>query len=77
MANEWFYADAQNQQQGPIADAALASAFRSGTVNAATLVWREGLANWGSLSVLCAHRRHPLCRRNRASSSRSHHRARG
>lgn len=50
MAANWFYADAQNQQQGPVERAWLGSAFRTGAVTAATLVWREGLANWVPLS---------------------------
>jgi type IV pilus assembly protein PilA len=50
MALDWFYSDAHNQQQGPLSGAALASAFRSGTVNAATLVWRDGLPGWAPLS---------------------------
>ncbi|MEO5561554.1 MAG: pilin [Dokdonella sp.] len=46
MAINWFYADTQNQQQGPVEKTWLASAYGAGTINANTLVWREGLDSW-------------------------------
>jgi type IV pilus assembly protein PilA len=46
MAVNWYYADSQNQQQGPVAAAWLADAFRSKLVQQTTLVWREGLNAW-------------------------------
>lgn len=54
MAVEWYYADAHNQQQGPVAAAALAGYYRDGVVNAGTLVWREGLAGWVPLRDVAA-----------------------
>jgi type IV pilus assembly protein PilA len=54
MAVNWFYADAQNQQQGPVDKAWLASAYGAGTVNANTLVWREGLESWVPLRQAAA-----------------------
>jgi type IV pilus assembly protein PilA len=54
MAVDWYYADAHNQQQGPVAANTLASMFRGGTVHAATLVWREGLAAWVPLQQVAA-----------------------
>jgi type IV pilus assembly protein PilA len=50
MAANWFYADAQNQQQGPVERSWFASAYRNGTITPATLVWREGLAGWVPLT---------------------------
>lgn len=54
MTQNWFYADRTNQQQGPVTAAWLAGAYRDGTVGAATLVWREGLAGWVPLSQIAA-----------------------
>ncbi|HZP67968.1 MAG TPA: GYF domain-containing protein [Rudaea sp.] len=54
MATEWFYADAQNQQQGPVAASWLAQAYRSGTVKPETLVWRDGLSGWVPLRQVAA-----------------------
>lgn len=50
----WFYADAQHQQQGPVDAATLAAAYRDGRVGADTLVWREGLAGWVKLAEVAA-----------------------
>lgn len=52
MSHAWFYADARNQQQGPVDAAWLAGAYRDGRVDAATLVWREGLAGWVPLASI-------------------------
>jgi type IV pilus assembly protein PilA len=54
MSHNWFYADAQNQQQGPVADAWLVGAYQRGELNAGTLLWREGLAAWTPLSGVAA-----------------------
>jgi type IV pilus assembly protein PilA len=54
MAVDWYYADAHNQQQGPVAASTLAGYYRDGMVNVATLVWREGLANWVPLRDIAA-----------------------
>ena len=54
MAVDWYYADAHNQQQGPVAAATLAGYYRDGIVNVATLVWREGLAGWVPLRDVAA-----------------------
>jgi hypothetical protein len=46
MANgDWFYAR-NNQQQGPVALAALQDLVRTGQLQASDLVWREGMPNW-------------------------------
>ena len=54
MAVEWFYADAQHQQQGPVPGSRLAELFRSGAVQPETLVWRDGLAGWVALRNVAA-----------------------
>lgn len=45
----WYYVDAAGQQVGPVDDATLEGLIASGAVNAETLAWREGLANWQPL----------------------------
>jgi type IV pilus assembly protein PilA len=52
MATQWYYADAKNQQQGPVEAGWLANAFREGSVGAGNLVWREGLTAWVPLSQI-------------------------
>ncbi len=49
---EWYYADRQHQQQGPVDASELARLFRAGQIDAATLAWRDGLAQWQPLSSL-------------------------
>ena len=46
---DWYYVS-QGQPAGPIPEEQLAELLRNGTVTAATLVWRNGLANWIPLS---------------------------
>jgi hypothetical protein len=41
----WYYVD-QGQQAGPVDDAQLEELRRSGKIDANTLIWREGMANW-------------------------------
>ena len=41
----WFFAS-QGQQQGPFPEAKLRELIAAGAVNAETLVWTEGMANW-------------------------------
>ena len=48
---QWYYADRQRQQQGPLTGPELAALFRAGQIDAATLVWHEGLAGWQPLSA--------------------------
>ncbi len=54
MSISWFYADNQRQQQGPVADSWLNSAYQRGEVTANTLVWREGMPQWLPLSRVAA-----------------------
>jgi hypothetical protein len=44
----WYYA-AGGQQQGPVDDAQLDALLSSGQINAETLIWRDGMANWQPL----------------------------
>ena len=43
---DWYYADAQNQRQGPLPASELAARHAQGVLRPETLVWREGLAAW-------------------------------
>ena len=50
MANdEWYYARG-NQQQGPVALAALQELIRGGQLQPNDLVWRNGMGSWQSAS---------------------------
>ena len=49
---EWYYADRQRRQIGPQSAEALAQRFRAGEIDAATLVWRDGLPAWQPLGSL-------------------------
>ena len=51
---EWYYADRQRRQLGPHPAAHLAQRYRAGEIDAATLVWREGMASWQPLGSLRA-----------------------
>lgn len=48
---QWYYADARRQQQGPVTGEVVAGKFRQGELTADTLVWRDGLAGWEPLSA--------------------------
>jgi len=54
MNNAWYYADQQQQQQGPVAAEWFAAGLGRGIVNANTLVWREGLPDWAPLAQFAA-----------------------
>lgn len=54
MTTQWHYADRHNQQQGPVDANWLQAAYARGEVDAATLVWREGLPAWQPLARLAA-----------------------
>jgi len=49
---EWYHADRQRRQIGPQSAEALVQRFRAGEIDAATLVWREGLPAWQPLGSL-------------------------
>jgi type IV pilus assembly protein PilA len=44
--DQWYYADTQKQQQGPVDLAALRTLVTSGAINGGSLVWRTGTAAW-------------------------------
>jgi uncharacterized RDD family membrane protein YckC len=46
---EWYYADGQDRQ-GPLLAEELRQRFQRGEISLATLVWREGYAQWKALS---------------------------
>ena len=48
---EWFYAS-EGRQIGPVSEEELTRLVRDGVVTPATLVWREGLADWVTWSSL-------------------------
>ena len=49
---EWYYADRQRRQIGPQPAEHLVQRFRVGEIDAATLVWREGMPAWQPLGSL-------------------------
>ena len=54
MSQQWYYADRQRQQQGPLAGAELVGALKRGDVDMSTLVWHEGLPGWVPLAQVAA-----------------------
>ena len=42
---DWFYA-LNNEQRGPVSEAEFEQLQRTGVIQAGTLVWREGMAQW-------------------------------
>ncbi|PJK14115.1 transporter [Lysobacteraceae bacterium NML07-0707] len=51
-AAEWFYVDAQRQQQGPLGREQLLAQVQSGLLPADTLVWKNGMSDWQALNTL-------------------------
>ena len=51
MSNvQWFYADAQQQQQGPVAFEQIQQLAASGQIQATTLIWNESMPSWTAAS---------------------------
>lgn len=50
----WYYADQHNRQIGPVTAEVVRDALARGELNAASQVWREGLAQWVALSSVSA-----------------------
>ncbi len=48
---DWYYADADNRRQGPLAAEELTRLHEQGRMGPDTLVWREGLAQWEPLQA--------------------------
>jgi uncharacterized RDD family membrane protein YckC len=51
---QWYYADAQRVQYGPMNGNDLVAAFRAGKLKPSSLIWRDGMTDWKPLSQ-CAH----------------------
>ncbi len=47
----WYYVE-QNEQRGPADQAQLERLVQQGVITGATLVWREGMANWQPYSLV-------------------------
>ena len=47
---DWYYT-LNEQQQGPVSQEQLGSLLQQGTLNADSMVWREGMADWQPLSA--------------------------
>jgi uncharacterized RDD family membrane protein YckC len=45
----WYYAEG-NQQKGPVSEAEIDQLFQRGQITGATLIWKEGMANWEAYS---------------------------
>ena len=45
----WFYAS-NNSQQGPVSESDLKALLQSGSINASTQIWKEGMPDWKPLS---------------------------
>lgn len=50
----WYYVNREQQRGGPVDPEALAAALARGELDDASLVWREGLAQWQPLATLRA-----------------------
>lgn len=48
---QYFYAS-NGQQLGPVSFEGLSSLFAGRTVNASTLIWKQGMANWTALNTV-------------------------
>ncbi|APO95362.1 RDD family protein [Xanthomonas vesicatoria] len=51
---QWYYADAQRQRQGPVDTDTLAARLSQGIIDRTSLVWREGLPQWVTLSEVAS-----------------------
>ncbi|CBA17088.1 RDD family protein [Xanthomonas albilineans] len=48
--SEWYYADASQQQHGPMSATDLQQSFQRGEIGLSTMVWRDDLSAWRKLS---------------------------
>ena len=46
----WFYADSNQQQQGPITFGEIQQLAANNTIQPSTLIWKEGMAGWTAAS---------------------------
>ncbi|WP_282296994.1 pilin [Stenotrophomonas sp. PS02289] len=51
---QWFYAEGNRQQRGPLASEELIALYTSSRIGLDTLVWRDGLAQWLPLRDVAA-----------------------
>jgi len=49
-SDQWFYADKNYQQQGPVGKADLLALLQKEEISKETLVWKEGMTEWKKLS---------------------------
>ncbi|ODU35629.1 MAG: hypothetical protein BGP24_15890 [Lysobacterales bacterium 69-70] len=54
MTQQWYYADRQRQQRGPVSADQLRAALQRGELDMATLVWHERLPSWVPLAQVAA-----------------------
>jgi len=47
----WYYVDAHQQKNGPVAPSVIKDAFDRGELNPGSLLWHAGLAQWQTLSA--------------------------
>ncbi|MBW8824035.1 MAG: RDD family protein [Xanthomonadales bacterium] len=50
--SEWYYADRQGQQRGPVQSQDLLGLRDAGQIDMDTLVWRNGMANWQAFATI-------------------------
>jgi hypothetical protein len=48
---QWYYGE-NGQRQGPVSEADLGSLIAAGRIGPATLIWREGMAQWMPLGYV-------------------------
>lgn len=54
MTQQWYYADRQRQQRGPVSADELRAALQRGDIDLSTLVWHERLPAWVPLAQAAA-----------------------
>ncbi|MGL6290526.1 MAG: RDD family protein [Silanimonas sp.] len=50
----WYYVNADRQRQGPVPTSTIRELAAAGTLNARTLVWRQGMPQWQALEQVAA-----------------------
>ena len=50
--SEWYYADRQGQQRGPVQSQELLALRNAGQIGMDTLVWRNGMSNWQAFATM-------------------------
>jgi uncharacterized RDD family membrane protein YckC len=51
---QWYYVNADRQRQGPVPATTIRELAASGSVNARTLVWRQGMPQWQALEQVAS-----------------------